>query len=144
MSNFEIIVLIAQVDEQRERAERAEARVAELEHSLSDAMEQIEAIQGTSQVHIDRVVELERRESYQERCEDELQWWRQTHTDEEPPEGIWDEGQSGETAGLKARVAVLEAKNKYLLDTSVSSLADAYDKGRRSYEDEDDRTSEHE
>ncbi len=37
----------------------AMARVAELDHSLADAMEQIEAIQGTSQVHIDRVAALE-------------------------------------------------------------------------------------
>lgn len=28
---------------------------------------------------------------YHERCEDELQWWRQTHTDEEPPADIWKE-----------------------------------------------------
>lgn len=41
------------------REKAALDRVAELEHSVADAIEQIEAIQGTSQVHIDRVAELE-------------------------------------------------------------------------------------
>lgn len=43
----------------RGRAEKAEARVDELEHSLADAMEQLAAVQGTNQVHIDRVRKLE-------------------------------------------------------------------------------------
>ena len=44
-----------------------EARVAELEHSLSDAMEQIEAIQGSNATHMARVAELE----------SELKWCRE-------------------------------------------------------------------
>lgn len=44
---------------QRERRELL-AKIAELEHSLSDAMEQIEAIQGSSAVHMARVTELEK------------------------------------------------------------------------------------
>jgi hypothetical protein len=38
---------------------RLQERVVELEHSLSDAMEQIAAIQGTNAVHMERVAELE-------------------------------------------------------------------------------------
>ncbi len=48
------------VGELLQALEETLTREAELDHSVADAMEQIEAIQGTSQVHIDRVADLGR------------------------------------------------------------------------------------
>ena len=50
---------VRRADVEAERACAAEDRVNKLEHSLSDAMEQIEAIQGSNAVHMARVEELE-------------------------------------------------------------------------------------
>lgn len=41
-----------------------------------------------------------------------------------------------------SRLETLQTQHNQLLDSSVESIADAYDKGRRYDEDEDDRTSE--
>tara|TARA_Y100000310_G_scaffold326842_1_gene392303 strand:- start:195 stop:749 length:555 start_codon:yes stop_codon:yes gene_type:complete len=41
---------------------------------------------------------------YHERCEDELQWWRQTHTDEEPPADIWDGETPTQATALRAQL----------------------------------------
>jgi chromosome segregation ATPase len=65
-------------NESRSRELELEAKVAELEHSLSDAMEQIAAIQGTNAVYMERVAELER---YDERKAEQQVHLEQFHAD---------------------------------------------------------------